>query len=195
MAEPEASRAALPAERHHVAGAARGGDRLPSGKLGPGRSGATGVRVGTSDAAPAGASPVRLFDRRPRSSRRPRSGGDGVLVYDGDCGFCTASALWAARRFRRGERAMKWQLLDSGFLEDHGLSYDDVREAAWWVDDTGRRERGHRAAGRALQAGTGPRRVVGWFVLTPPSSWLAAGIYRAVVRFRHRLPGGTDCRV
>jgi predicted DCC family thiol-disulfide oxidoreductase YuxK len=120
-----------------------------------------------------------------------------ILVFDGDCGFCTSSAHWAERRFSHGEKAQAWQLLgDHGVLESSGLSLDDVQQAAWWVDSDGTRERGHRAVGRALIAGGGVRRVVGWFVLTPPVSWFAAGVYRLVVRWRYRLPGGTPaCRV
>ncbi len=120
----------------------------------------------------------------------------GVLVFDGDCGFCTSAARWAERRFRRGERAEPWQLLGEERLASFGLSAQDVEQAAWWVDGAGTRERGHRAAGRALQAAGGWRRVVGVFVLTPPTSWISAGAYRVVVRWRYRLPGGTPaCRL
>jgi predicted DCC family thiol-disulfide oxidoreductase YuxK len=119
-----------------------------------------------------------------------------ILVYDGDCGFCTTAARWAARKSHDGERAEAWQFLDEDLLEEHGLSLDDVKEAAWWVDDRGHRERGHRAIGRALQAGGSLRYAFGWFVLTPPTSWLSAGVYRLIVRWRYRLPGGTPaCRV
>lgn len=119
-----------------------------------------------------------------------------MLIFDGDCGFCATAAQWAARRFRQGERAEAWQLLGTGGLERYGLSIDDVQRAAWWVDGNGLRQRGHRAVGRALQVGGGTRRMVGWFVLTPPTSWIAAGVYRLVVRWRYRLPGGTPaCRV
>ncbi len=120
--------------------------------------------------------------------------GDGrvaVLVYDGACRFCTTAALWAQMRFHRGERAEPWQALGSGTLDSFGLTRRDVEQAAWWVHPDGRRERGHRAVGRALQAGGGWRRVAGGFVLTPPTSWLGAGVYRLVVRWRHRLPDGT----
>jgi predicted DCC family thiol-disulfide oxidoreductase YuxK len=119
-----------------------------------------------------------------------------ILIFDGDCGFCTTSARWAQRRFRHGERAEAWQLIGDGVLERFGLSEKDVREAAWWVDDGDVRERGHRAVGRALVAGGGWRWAAGRLVLTPPVSWLAAGVYRLVVRWRYRLPGGTPaCRV
>jgi predicted DCC family thiol-disulfide oxidoreductase YuxK len=116
---------------------------------------------------------------------------EAVLVFDGDCGFCTSAARWAAREFHHGERAEAWQLLGPVFLERHNLSLDDVTGAAWWVDGVGGRERGHRAVGRALMAGGGLRRVLGVFILFPPVSWLAAGVYRMVVRWRHLLPGGT----
>jgi predicted DCC family thiol-disulfide oxidoreductase YuxK len=119
-----------------------------------------------------------------------------TLIFDGDCGFCTTSARWAQRRFRHGEQAQAWQLLEDGVLAGAGLSEHDVQEAAWWVDGDGVRERGHRAVGRALVAGGGWRRVAGLLALTPPVSWLAAGVYRLVVRWRYRLPGGTPaCRV
>ncbi|HXL88983.1 MAG TPA: DCC1-like thiol-disulfide oxidoreductase family protein [Streptosporangiaceae bacterium] len=119
-----------------------------------------------------------------------------TLIFDGDCGFCTTSARWAQRRFRHGEQAQAWQLLGGEVLAGAGLSENDVREAAWWVDGDGVRERGHRAVGRALVAGGGWWRVAGLLVLTPPVSWLAAGVYRLVVHWRYRLPGGTPaCRV
>jgi predicted DCC family thiol-disulfide oxidoreductase YuxK len=81
-------------------------------------------------------------------------------------------------------------------LDSVGLTVHDVEQAAWWVAGDGSLDRGHRAAGRALQVGGGWRRVMGLIILTAPMSWLAAGVYRLVVRWRYRLPGGTPaCRV
>jgi predicted DCC family thiol-disulfide oxidoreductase YuxK len=119
-----------------------------------------------------------------------------ILIFDGSCGFCTSVAAWSARRFHHGETAEAWQLLDVGVLDQHGLSKSDVQDAAWWVDDSGLRERGHRAVGRALQADGGFWKVLGRCALTPPTSLVAAGIYKVVVRWRYKLPGGTPaCRV
>jgi len=149
------------------------------------------IRAGLPDPGPLGLTDLRWFSRH-----HDGDGRGSILVYDGDCGFCTTAARWAARKFRRGERAEAWQFLGEGPLQQHGLSLEDVQEAAWWVDGRGLRERGHRAVGRALLAGGGFRRMVGSFVLTPPTSWLAAGVYRLVVRWRYRLPGGTPaCKV
>ena len=108
----------------------------------------------------------------------------GVLVYDGDCGFCTSAAGWV------GGRRFAWQELGEGGLARLGLTVDEARDAAWWVDETGR-YRGHLAIGHALAQ----RSPLGRALLVPPLRWLAAAVYPLVARSRHRLPGGTPaCR-
>jgi NADH dehydrogenase len=150
----------------------------------------TSIRAGLPDPGP-----FRLADIRWLSDLEQGNDRGSILVYDGDCGFCTTAARWAAGKFRHGERVEPWQVLGPD-LPNYGLSLTDVQDAAWWVNADGLRERGHRAVGRALQAGGGLRRFIGWFVLTPPTSWLAAGVYRLTVRWRDKLPGGTPaCKV
>jgi predicted DCC family thiol-disulfide oxidoreductase YuxK len=118
-----------------------------------------------------------------------------LLVYDGDCGFCTASAQWITRRWNRPADAVAWQALGPGRLADLGLSLDDVGRAAWWVDTDGRRAGGAAAVGRALAWAPGWWHLTGRLVLTPPLSWIAPGGYWLVARYRHQLPGGTPaCR-
>lgn len=140
--------------------------------------------------------PFRLADLRWFSSGELNDDNNSVLIFDGDCGFCTTAARWTALKFRHGERTEAWQSLGEDGLARYGLSLDDVQEAEWWVDARGLRESGHRGIGRALVAGGGLRRIVGWLALTPPTSWLAAGIYPLVARWRYLLPGGTPaCKV
>jgi predicted DCC family thiol-disulfide oxidoreductase YuxK len=118
-----------------------------------------------------------------------------VLVYDGDCSFCTASARWIAARWRGPEEAVAWQRLGPGRLERLGLTLEDVRQAAWWVDGSGRRSRGHLAIARALRAAHGWPSILGLVLLVPPFRWLGALAYPLLARWRHRLPGGTPaCR-
>jgi predicted DCC family thiol-disulfide oxidoreductase YuxK len=118
-----------------------------------------------------------------------------LLLFDGDCGFCTTVANWAQKRFRHGETAVAWQFLGSQALAALGLTVPDVEQAAWWVDVDGGLARGHRAVGCALRAGGGWRHAAGSLILTPPTSWAAAGVYRLVARWRSHLPGGTPaCR-
>ena len=119
-----------------------------------------------------------------------------LLVYDGDCSFCSSSARWIAARWQGPEQAVAWQQLSADQLVRLGLTLDDVRCAAWWVDGGGRTSRGHVAIARALRAAPGWPSVVGRVLLVPPFRWLAAGAYPLIARWRHRLPGGTPaCRM
>jgi predicted DCC family thiol-disulfide oxidoreductase YuxK len=119
-----------------------------------------------------------------------------LLVYDGDCSFCSSSARWIAARWQGPQQAVAWQHLSADQLERLGLSLDDVRCAAWWVDRDGRRSRGPVAIARALRAAPGWPSIVGCILLIPPFRWLAAATYPLIARWRHRLPGGTPaCRM
>jgi len=119
-----------------------------------------------------------------------------VLIYDGDCGFCTSSANWVAARWRDGARAVPWQSLSPDELARQSLTRDQVRASVWWIDDRGHASRAHVAVGRALAAGSGWSAIAGRVVLVPPLRWIAAVVYPLVARWRHRLPGGTPaCRM
>jgi len=123
---------------------------------------------------------------RPSRTKRP------VLIFDGDCGFCTTCATWAQRRLGDAD-VLPGQRVDLG---TYGLTAWDVSAAVWWIDSAGHAVRGHRAVGTALQACGGWWRVLGWMCLTLPFSWVAWAGYALVARFRHRLPGGTPaCRM
>jgi predicted DCC family thiol-disulfide oxidoreductase YuxK len=117
---------------------------------------------------------------------------DPLLVYDGDCAFCTRTARRVERRLHGRADVQAWQFLDLAALD---LTVRDVTTAAWWIDGP-RRDRGHRAIGRALVAVGGAWGVVGRLLLVPPVSWVARPVYALVARFRHRMPGATDaCRL
>ena len=111
-----------------------------------------------------------------------------VLVYDGDCGFCTRTAHWAAQRLPDPATVQPSRSVDLGAL---GLTDDDVACAAWWVDADGRRWGGHLAVGKAMVATGAWRALLGHALLVPPLSWLAKPVYGWVARNRTRLPGST----
>ncbi len=191
MTVPLIARAQVRILQEEVVEPTRAPDPLPADLVPSTPFDAESIRAGLPDPGPFGSTDLRWFSRHQTSGSQV-----ATLIYDGDCGFCTTTARWAARNFHRGERAEPWQFLGEDFLGAHGLGLDDVQEAAWWVDDNGLRERGHRAVGRALLAAGGWRSLVGWFALTAPTSYVAAAVYRLVVRLRYRLPGGTPaCRV
>jgi predicted DCC family thiol-disulfide oxidoreductase YuxK len=116
-----------------------------------------------------------------------------MLIFDGDCSFCTSSAHWIRRRLPPPAQVEPWQRLD---LDAYGLTQRDVTTAAYWVDERGRRFRGHRSIGKALMAAGGIWKPIGALILVPPISWLAALGYAIVARNRSRLPGGTpECKI
>jgi len=93
-------------------------------------------------------------------------------VFDGDCGFCTASARWIKRRLPDSVAVEPWQSLE---LEEIGLSRDGISAAAWWIEDSGRHHRAHMAIGHAVHAVGGWWGLVGRAMVTPPISWLTTG--------------------
>jgi len=140
-----------------------------------------------------------------------------LLIFDGDCGFCTTSARWAERRIADSVAVVPWQSVN---LDAFGLTQDDVTTAMYWVDGSQRPHRGHRGVGfvlRAIAAHYQTRsarhalqsppasaltrtryRLIGWLArigallcLAPGTSIVADYAYRLVARNRHRLPGAT----
>ncbi|WP_062215419.1 thiol-disulfide oxidoreductase DCC family protein [Streptomyces sp. NBRC 109706] len=111
-----------------------------------------------------------------------------VLVYDGDCGFCTTSVLFAERRVRPDCTIVAWQFAD---LDALGTDAERARHEVLWVTPTGRVYGGSRAVAKALLSAGRWWAPLGALLTLPPISWLAHGIYRAIATNRHRLPGGT----
>jgi predicted DCC family thiol-disulfide oxidoreductase YuxK len=111
-----------------------------------------------------------------------------LLLYDGDCAFCTAWARWVAAKADGSVRTAAWQTLGRDELAAFGLTADQAASAAWWIDEEGRRSRGHLAIARALAAGHGATAMVGRLLLVPPFRWAGAAAYPLVARWRNRLP-------
>ena len=117
-----------------------------------------------------------------------------LLVFDGDCAFCTSSVQRLQRWFPDTFDVVPYQRADLASL---GLTASECHDALQWVDG-GRREAGARALGGLLRAGSGRGGLPGAAARTaallcdvPPTSWGAAAVYRVVAANRHRLPGGT----
>jgi predicted DCC family thiol-disulfide oxidoreductase YuxK len=111
-----------------------------------------------------------------------------VLIYDGDCAFCT---LWVNRLEKWLPSFPSTKTSQSISLDDYALSADDVAHFAWYITPS-HHYAGHLAASALLRAQpSGWLRFLGWLIATPPLSYLAAGVYAAVAKFRGSLPGGT----
>ena len=120
------------------------------------------------------------------------STGHGLLVYDGECGFCTSAARWVERRWPpgQGHRTISAQRWDNARASGVHLTPDELRRSAWWIQGD-RRDEGARAVARALIGVGGTWAFLGWVCLTPPISHAAARVYRLVARYRAHLPGAT----
>lgn len=117
-----------------------------------------------------------------------------MLVYDGDCSFCTRCAEVAERLLPVGIPVVAWQQLPD--LDLLGLTVEDVTTKAWWVGTDGRLSGGHEAIARCGMAMRRWYSPLAALLLIPPISWVAAVIYRWVATNRHLMPGGTDaCRL
>lgn len=111
-----------------------------------------------------------------------------LLVFDGDCAFCTSSVNWLERRVKRSPHVVAWQHAD---LAELGLTAEACEEAVQWVGVDGSVHSAERAVGHALVHGGKGWWVLGRLILLPGVRWVAGLVYRWTARNRHRLPGGT----
>jgi len=110
-----------------------------------------------------------------------------VLVFDGDCAFCTSSAHLLERIGPKAE-IVAWQLAD---LDEMGITAAQATEAVQWIGVDGAVRSGHEAIAAALGTAGWPWRLTGRLITLPGISTLAAVTYRWIARNRYRLPGGT----
>ncbi len=107
-----------------------------------------------------------------------------VLVFDGDCGFCTRCVEWGRRRIGAMPAAVPYQQADLAAL---GLDAQRCAAALQYVARDRRVYSAHDAVA-ALLLGAGR----GWWLLgavlrLPGVHWLAGVSYRWVARNRFRL--------
>jgi predicted DCC family thiol-disulfide oxidoreductase YuxK len=118
---------------------------------------------------------------------RTRSGPKPVLVYDGDCGFCTR-CVRLVERMGADVQIVAWQFADLPAL---GLTESAAADALQWVEPDGTIRAGHEAVAALLIRSNRLWALVGKFILLPGISAIAARVYRLVADNRDRLPGGT----
>lgn len=117
-----------------------------------------------------------------------------VLIFDGDCGFCTSCVRLAERVLPSHFQAIPWQRIPD--LGSFGTTAEEAAAAVQWVGRTGRTSSGHAALADMLVAAGGPWRPVGRALMTRPFDRAAAAVYDFVARHRHQLPGGMPaCRM
>lgn len=112
----------------------------------------------------------------------------GVLLFDGDCGFCTSCARWLQRVVPTDARIAPYQRAP---LTRLGVTTAQAAESLQWVDDAGRRAAGPQAIAALLQGSTSPGwQSVGKMLAAEPAQAIAWPTYRWVARNRGRIPSG-----
>ncbi|HWJ96605.1 MAG TPA: DCC1-like thiol-disulfide oxidoreductase family protein [Acidimicrobiales bacterium] len=112
-----------------------------------------------------------------------------VLLFDGDCAFCSTCARWLAARIPMPVAVEPWQWTD---LEPLGVAVEEVDAAVVLVDVDLHRTHGPDALAGLLRSSTsGAWRACGRVLGLRPVRALAWPTYRWISRNRHRMPGGT----
>jgi predicted DCC family thiol-disulfide oxidoreductase YuxK len=111
-----------------------------------------------------------------------------VLLYDGDCAFCTSCARLAEKRVKPDAIVVPWQFAD---LAELGVTEEQAADAVQWVQADGTVRSGHEAIAAMLRTSGPTYRFIGRLLLLPGISSIAAKAYGLVATNRHRLPGST----
>jgi predicted DCC family thiol-disulfide oxidoreductase YuxK len=111
-----------------------------------------------------------------------------MLIFDGDCGFCTTSARFIERRISSHAEFRPYQNTD---LHALGITERRADHEVLWVSPDRRVFGGAQAVAKLLIDAGGPWRPLGLAMRVPPIRWIAHGVYHLVSVNRHRLPGGT----
>ena len=111
-----------------------------------------------------------------------------VLIFDGDCGFCTTTANYIEKNSSTPIEVHPWQWVE---LSDYGLT-PEVAAAKVQISAGGKTYSGHKAFAKLLRLQKQWWfKVLGGLMVTPPFSWGARLVYYFVAKYRHKLPGGT----
>jgi len=115
-----------------------------------------------------------------------------VLIYDGDCGFCTR-CVRMVERLPLQVRLVPWQEEDLAAL---GTTEAQARMQVLLITADRRVFGGAAAVAELLKHCRGLWRLAGWIMAAPIMRTLAAWIYRWIAANRYRLPGSTPaCRL
>ncbi|WP_078888888.1 thiol-disulfide oxidoreductase DCC family protein [Streptomyces sclerotialus] len=111
-----------------------------------------------------------------------------VLVFDGDCSFCTSSVRFIERHLRPRCASIPWQRAP---LASFGVPRRRAEHEVLWVTPTNEVHGGAQAVAKLLMSAGKGWAVLGATLTFPPMRWLARALYQLIAHNRHRLPGGT----
>jgi predicted DCC family thiol-disulfide oxidoreductase YuxK len=111
-----------------------------------------------------------------------------LLIFDGDCGFCTTATNFILKHTSTPLLAEPYQFIDPSA---YGLTLEQVQAKVYLVLD-GKNYSGHEAFANLFKIQKNLLlRSFGYLILIPPFVWLARPGYALVAKYRQKLPGGT----
>ncbi|MEY9948659.1 thiol-disulfide oxidoreductase DCC family protein [Kitasatospora sp. GAS1066B] len=118
---------------------------------------------------------------------------DPVLVFDGDCAFCSSCVRIAERYLRQTLASGGWtaEPLQFADLAALGVTRERAEREVLWVTPTGEVYGGAQAVAKLLLRSGNVWAYLGAVLRLAPVRPVAAAVYRLVARYRHRMPGGT----
>ena len=110
-----------------------------------------------------------------------------LLIFDGDCKFCSSSARAFVRMTKNRIAIAPYQRADLAAL---GLTLAECEQAVQYVADNGTQS-GHLAIAQGLIDSKTIWSLAGYVLKWPVVTSVAFVVYHWVAKNRHRLPGGT----
>ena len=106
-----------------------------------------------------------------------------ILITDGNCAFCQRTAKKLAGIVPTG-----WINVPSTELTNsYDLTQEQLEHYVWLIEDPDSEPKhysGAKAVGKVLRIRGGLWGGLGWLTFIPPTSWIAAGMYRVVANNR-----------
>jgi predicted DCC family thiol-disulfide oxidoreductase YuxK len=106
-----------------------------------------------------------------------------ILITDGNCAFCQRTVKKLAGIVPTGWRNVPSTELTSSY----GLTQEQLEHSVWLIENPEseqKRYSGAKAVGKVLRIRGGLWGGLGWLTFIPPTSWIAAGMYRVVANNR-----------
>ena len=111
-----------------------------------------------------------------------------VLVFDGDCGFCTTTANWIKKNSRVALEIAPYQWTD---LDRYGLTAEEAAARVQLVMGD-KVFAGHYCMSKLLLIQPNPLlKLIGALMVMPGAEPISAKIYEWIAANRQKLPGGT----
>lgn len=114
-----------------------------------------------------------------------------VVIYDGDCGFCSRSVEYARIRVAPNLVYLASQKVN---LEDYGLTKEDCEKALQFVTSDSQVVAAEKAVIQILKQGNFVLRLLGIVMSLPILNLISKLGYRFVAQYRGKVSGFTRSR-